>query len=85
MALGITTCQGQRHGLGTGGERGTERRGERTGVTGETRNGQVTAKGESDSDEEANGEGKRKGNRWWGELDSTGDSTKEELPIRFGT
>ena len=42
-------------------------------------------KGESDGDEEANGEGKEKGNRWWGELKSTGSSTKEEVLIRFGT
>ena len=85
MAPGSTTCRGQRLGVGTGGERGTERRGERTGVTGETGNGQETAKGESDGDEEANREGKRKGNRWWGTLKSTGGSTKEEVPIIFGT
>ena len=54
-------------------------------MTGGAGNGQGTAKGESDGDEEANGEGKRKGNRWWGALKSTGDSTKEEVPIRFGT
>ena len=43
MALGSTTCRVQRHGVGTGGERGTERLGERTGSTGEaeqTRNGE---------------------------------------------
>ena len=68
-----------------GGGQGTERRGERTGVAGETGNGQGTEKGESDGDEEANGVGKRKGNRWWGVLNSTGGSTKEEVPIRFGT
>ena len=56
MALGSTTCRGQRHGVGTGGERGTEWRGERTGSTGEAGNGQGTANGESDGDEEANGE-----------------------------
>ena len=54
-------------------------------MTGETKNGQGTAKGESDGDEEANGEGKRKGKRWWGALKITGGSTKEEVPIRFGT
>ena len=42
-------------------------------------------KGEADGYEEANGEGKRKGNRWWGALKSTGGSTKEKGPIRFGT
>ena len=85
MELGSTTCRGQRHGVGTGGERGTERRGERTGSTGEAGNGQGTAKEESDGDEEANGKGERKGNRWWGALKSTGGSTKEEAPIRFVT
>ena len=54
-------------------------------MAGETGNGQGTAKEETDGDEEANGGGKRKGNRWWGELKSTGGSTKEELLIRFGT
>ena len=68
-----------------GGERGTERQGERKGSTGEAGNGQGTAKGEPDGDEEANGEGKRKVNCWWGALKSTGDYTKEEVPIRFGT
>ena len=48
-------------------------------------NGQGTARGEADGDEEANREGKRKGNRWWRALKSTGGSTKEEVPIRFGT
>ena len=67
------------------GQRGTERRGERTGLTGEAGNGQGTAKGESDGDEEANEEGKRKCNHWWGALNSTGGSTKDEVPIRFGT
>ena len=85
MALGSTTCRGQWHGVGTGGERGTERQGERTVSTGEAGNGQGTAKGESDRDEEANGEGKRKGNHWWGSLKSNGGSTKQEVPIRFGT
>ena len=41
--------------------------------------------GELDSDEEANGEGKRKGNLWWGALNSNGCSTKEEVLIIFGT
>ena len=42
-------------------------------------------KGEADGDEEANGEGKRKCNCWWGALKSTGGSKKEEVPIRFAT
>ena len=54
-------------------------------MTGETGNGQGTAKGESDGDEDVNGEGKRKVNHWWGALKSTRVSTKEEVPIRFGT
>ena len=45
MALGSTTCQGQRHGVGARGERGTERRGERMGSTGGSGNGQRTKKG----------------------------------------
>ena len=48
MALGSTTCRCQWHGVGTGGEWGTERREERTGLTGEAGNGQGTSKGESD-------------------------------------
>ena len=76
MELVSMTCRGQRHGVGTERERGTERKGERTGSTGEAENGQGTANGESDRDEEANGEGKRKGNRWWGALKSTGGYTK---------
>ena len=60
MALGSMTCRGQRNGVGTGGERGTERRGERTGSTGEEGNGQGTAKGEVDGGEEANGSGREK-------------------------
>ena len=43
------------------------------------------AKGESDGDEEANEEGKRKVNRWWGALKSTGGSTNEEEPTIFRT
>ena len=85
MALGSKTCRGQRHGLGTGGEQVTEGRGEQKGLTGEAVNGQGTAKGESDRDEEGKREGKRKGNRWWGALNSTGSSTKEEVPIIFST
>ena len=39
MALGSTSCRGQRHGVGTGGEWGTERRGKRKGPTDGTGNG----------------------------------------------
>ena len=74
-----------RNEVGTWGERETEQQVERKGVTEETGSGQGTTKGESDGDEEANGEGKRKRNRWWVSLKSTGCSTKEEVPIRFGT
>ena len=42
-------------------------------------------KGEADGGKEANGERKEKGNRWWGARQSTGGSTGEEVPIRFGT
>ena len=85
MALGSMPCRGQRHGVRTGVERGTEQWGERKGSTEGSGNGQGTAKGEADGEEEANREGKRKGNRWWGALKSNGGSTKEEVPIRFGT
>ena len=54
-------------------------------MAGEKGNGQGTAKWGPDGDEEANREGKRKGNRWWGALKCTRGSTKEEVPIRFGT
>ena len=83
--LGSTTFRGQRHVVGTCGERGTERQGERTGSTGKAGNGQVKVKGELDGYEEANGEGKKKGKCWWGALNSTGGSTKEEVPIIFST
>ena len=63
MELGSTPCQGQRHGVGTGGEQGTKRQGERMGPTDKTGNGQGTSKGEADGGEEANGERKRKENR----------------------
>ena len=63
MALWSTSCQGQRHRVGTGGERGTERRGERKGPTDGTGNGKGTAKEEADG-KEAKEDRKRKGNRW---------------------
>ena len=85
MALGSTPCQGQRHGLGTGRERGTERRGGRKVQTDGTGNGQGTSKGEADGGEEANGEQKRKGICWWVTRHSNGSATGKEVPIRFGT
>ena len=38
-----------------------------------------------DRGEEANGEQKRKGNRWWGKRRSNRSFTGAEFPIRFGT
>ena len=85
MALGSTSCRGQRHGLGMGRERGTERQGEQKGPTDGTGNGQGTAKGEANGGEEANGELERKVNGWWGTQRSNGSSTQEEVSIIFGT
>ena len=62
-----------------------ERRRERKETADGTGNRQGTEKGESDRREEGNGERKRKSNRWWGTRRSTGSSTGEEVPIRFGT
>ena len=50
-----------------------------------TGNGQGMEMGESGRGEKANGGGKRKGDRWWGAFKRTGGSTKEEVPIIFGT
>ena len=85
MALGSMTCRGQWHGVGKGGEREPERGGEWTGGTGVTGNKQGTDTGESGGGEEANGGRMKKGARWWGAFKRTGGSTKEEVPIRFGT
>ena len=63
MALWSTSFRGKRHGLGTGGERGTERKGEQKVTADGTGNGQIRVKGEADGCEEANGEGKGKSNR----------------------
>ena len=85
MALGSTTCR-QRHGVGKGGKR--EREGERTKGAGETgnRHGTETGEaGESGGGKEAKGGEKEKGDRWWGAIKRTRGSTKEEVPIRFGT
>ena len=71
--------------MGRGGERGPERGGERTEVAWGTGNGQGTETGESGGGEETNGGGKEKGDRWWGAFKRTRVSTKEEVPIIFGT
>ena len=84
MALESTTFR-LRHGVGEGGERGPERKGERTGGAGDTGNGQGTETGESGGGKEANGRRKEKGDRWWGAFKRTRGSTKEEVPIIFGT
>ena len=85
IALWSTSCQGERQKVCKGGERIRERSGERKGEVDGNRNGQGTAKGEADGSEEANGDRKRKGDRWWGTRRSTGSSTGEGVPIRFGT
>ena len=85
MALGSTTCR-QRHGVGKGGKQ--ERGGERTRGAGETGNGHGTETGEEGElggGKEAKGGGKEKGFRWWGAIKRTRGSTKEEVPIIFGT
>ena len=58
---------------------------ERKGKADGNGNGQGTAKGEADGSKEENGDQKRKNNRWWGTRRSTGSSTGEGVPIRFGT
>ena len=67
---------------------GQERGGERTRGAGETgnRHGTVTGEaGESGGGKEAKeGEGEKR-DRWWGAIRRTRGSTKEEVPIRFGT
>ena len=77
MALWSTSCQGERHGVGNGGERGRERSGERKGTADWNRNRQGTVKGESGRSEEDNGYQKIKGVRWWGTRRSTGRLTGE--------
>ena len=80
ISLESTTGR-QRHGVGKGGDR--ERGGE-----GETRNGNGTETGEggkSGRGKGTMGEGKEKRDRWWGPCTCTRGSTKEEVPIKFGT
>ena len=64
--------------MGKGGGRRPEQGRERTGGAGETGNVQVTEMGKSGRGEEANGEGKEKGYRWWGAFKRTRGSTKED-------
>ena len=85
MAPWSTSCQGERCGVGEGGEQGRERSGERKGKAEGNRNGQGTAKGEAGRSEEYNGDRKRKCVRWWGTRRSTGSPTGEGVPIRFST
>ena len=85
MALGSTTGR-QRHRVGKGGDR--EREVERTRGAGEKRNGNGTATGEggeSGGGKGTKGGGKEKGDRLWGARTRTRGSTKEEVPIKFGT
>ena len=85
MALGRTTGR-QRHGVGKGWER--ERGGGRIRGAGETGNGDGTATGEggeSGGGKGTMGGGKGKGDSWWGARIRTRGSTKEEVPIKFGT
>ena len=65
--------------------KGPEREGKRTGGAGVTGNGQGTETGESGGEEEANRGGKKKGARWWGACKRSGGSTKDEVPIIYGT
>ena len=85
MALWSTSCQGERHGVGKGGERGREQSRERKGTADRNRNGQGTAKGEAGGSEEDNGDRKRKGVRLWVTRQRTRSPTREGVPIRFGT
>ena len=85
MALWSTSFQVKQHKVGMGGERGTEQKGGRKETANGTRNGQGTAKGEADGCKEASRERKGKSNSWWVTRRSTGNSTGEEVPIRFGT
>ena len=72
--------------MGKGGER--ERGGKRKRGTGEMGNGNKTAMGEGGElgrGKGTMGGGKEKGDRWWGARMRTRGSTKEEVPIKFGT
>ena len=60
MVLWSTSCQGERHRVGKGGERGRGRSGERRGTANGDGTGQGTSKGESGRSEEGNGYQKRK-------------------------
>ena len=85
MAIGRMTGR-QRHRVGKGGEQ--ERGGERIQGTGDTGNGNGTATGEGGKSGGGKGTmGGRKEKRysWWGARMRTRGSTKEEVPIKFGT
>ena len=85
MALGSTTGW-QRHRVRKGENR--KRGGERTRGAGETRNGNGTAtgeEGESGGGKGTMGAGKERRDHWWGARTRTRGSTKEEVPIKFGT
>ena len=84
MELWSTSCRGERHRVGKGGELGRERSGERKGKADGDGNGQGTAKGEAVRSEEDNGYQKRKDVRWWRTRRSTGSPTSEGVPIKFG-
>ena len=68
-----------------GGRTGKGQSGERKWTADGNRNVQETVKGGADGSKEANGDWKRKGDRWWGMRRSTGSSTGEGVPIRFST
>ena len=85
MAIGRMTGR-QRHGVGKGWEQ--ERGGEQTRGAGETRNRNGTApgeEGESGGGKGTKGGRKEKGYLWWVARTRTRGSTKEEVPIKFGT
>ena len=85
MALGSTTGW-QRHIVRKRWD--MERGGERTRGAGETRKGNGTATGEgceSGRGKGTKGGGKEIVDRWWGARTRNRGSTKEEVPIKFGT
>ena len=85
MALWSTSCRGERHGVGKGGERGRERSGERKGTADGNRNVQGTAIGEAGGSEKDNGNRRRKSVHWWGTRWNTRSPIGKGVPLRFGT
>ena len=74
--------------MGGGREREREKEGEQIQGTGETGNGNRTVTGETGESVGGKGTmggGKEKRDRWWGPRMRTRVSTKEEVPIKFGT